>query len=89
MVLLVLLGAFFVLFAVNREGLGVVAHELRVLLFDTGAAFIFGIVGFQVGNAVAALGGDPLEVRERLVDRVLLNRVNLIDQLIRVVYLIS
>ena len=95
--LLVLLGALLVLSAIEHVSPRVpmdrrlaVVHQLLVLfLHDRGIRFAIRLVRLEIGQAVAALGGDPFEVGVGHVDRILLNRVNLVNQLVGVVDLIS
>ena len=96
MLLLVLLRAFFVLFAIDDVGVTLIVstignvEELSILFTNICAAFTtLSLDWLHEGEPVAALRRDPFEVRVSHIDWILLNRVNLVDQLISVVNLIS
>ena len=68
------------------------ARSKQPAVFVVGASVVCGfaaalLVRDAEGNAVAAARGDPFQVRESHVDRILLNRVDLINQFERIVNL--
>ena len=93
MTLLGLLRAFLVLFAIDSEslcrGCSLAGVQERCILFFNSSTVrrTVRIVRLQIGDAVAAARADPLQVGERVVEWIVLNRMNLVDYLVRVVNL--
>ena len=75
------------------DGTLTIVHQLLVLLLHHGRWSVpvvyGGVVRLKVGNTVAALRGDPLEVGVGHPDGILLDRMDFIDQLVGVVDLVS
>ena len=61
-------------------------ESVHLIVVDAGIAVLC-IVGLEVGESVAATRRHAAEIGVRHIDRVVLDRVNLVDQLVRVVNL--